>query len=174
MEHFNAGTLNGEPVPSCARSTARSSATRRSTASGSRSRRKRSSYGKDTLDQLFYRRLSTGQVRRPKSFFKAAAQTPQTFNSFYIDNKHVADVHERPAADAAQGVDPRPADDRHRQVRVAGFLSDASTPRASIPATGRSTNWNNGSAHGFGAADDDWGRNGSRRASTCSTTTSSG
>ena len=52
---------------------------------------KRSSYGKDVLDQLLFRRLSTGQVHDPQSFFQAAAKTPQTFNSFYIDNKHVAE-----------------------------------------------------------------------------------
>ena len=51
---------------------------------------KRSSYGKDSLDLLYNRRLSNGQVHSPKSFFKAASLTPQTFNSFYIDNKHIA------------------------------------------------------------------------------------
>ena len=51
---------------------------------------KRSSYGKDSLDLLYNRRLSNGQVHIAKSFIKAASLTPQTFNSFYIDDKHIA------------------------------------------------------------------------------------
>ena len=96
MGHFDAGTLNGDPVNFLTtvhgpvvgygqvhgRTVAISS--------------KRSSYLKDVLDQLFFRRLSDGQVKSPKTFFKAASLTPQTFNSFYIDSKHIADVHERP------------------------------------------------------------------------------
>jgi hypothetical protein len=34
--------------------------------------RKRSSYGKDVLDLLFYRRLADGQVHNVHQFFKAA------------------------------------------------------------------------------------------------------
>src|SRR4029078_6998971 len=52
--------------------------------------RQPSSYGKGTLDLLFNRRLSDGQVHSAKSFFKAASLTPQTFNSFYLDKKHIA------------------------------------------------------------------------------------
>ena len=51
---------------------------------------KRSSYGKDSLDLLYNRRLSNGQVHSAKSFLKAASLTPQTFNSFYIDDKNIA------------------------------------------------------------------------------------
>ena len=30
-------------------------------------------------------------MHSPKSFFNAASKTPQTFNSFYIDDKHIAE-----------------------------------------------------------------------------------
>jgi acyl-homoserine lactone acylase PvdQ len=47
--------------------------------------RRRSSYGKDTLDQLFFQDLTYGRIRSFSDFAKSAAQTPQTFNSFYAD-----------------------------------------------------------------------------------------
>ena len=91
MEEFDAGTLSGDPVtfettvhgpvigyaevdgersrsrPS-APATARTSSTSSSTA-GSR----------------------TARWRTTEDFFNAAAKTPQTFNSFYIDTDHVAE-----------------------------------------------------------------------------------
>ena len=67
---------------------------------------KRSSYGKDTLDLLFNRRISNGYVKSPKTFFKAASKTPQTFNSFYIDHEHVAEYTSGRLPLRARGVDP--------------------------------------------------------------------
>ncbi len=64
---------------------------------------KRSSINKDVLDLLFNRRLSNGPGEERQDFFKAAAKTPQTFNSFYIDSKVIAALHQRPAADQARG-----------------------------------------------------------------------
>ena len=46
------------------------------------------------------------QVDSPKSFFKAAAQTPQTFNSFYIDHKHVAEYTSGRLPIRPKSVDP--------------------------------------------------------------------
>ncbi len=161
MGHFDAGTLNGDPVNFLTtvhgpvqgygkvhgRTVAISS--------------KRSSYLKDVLDQLFFRRLSDGQVKNPKTFFKAASLTPQTFNSFYIDSKHIADVHERPRPDPACERRSGPPDQGHREVRVARLPeADGPHPREGQQA-GFMTNWNNGAARGFGAADDEWNRNGS-------------
>jgi acyl-homoserine lactone acylase PvdQ len=51
--------------------------------------RKRASYGKDVLDLLFYHDLAHGLVHNVHQFFKAADQTPQTFNSFYMDDKDI-------------------------------------------------------------------------------------
>ena len=48
------------------------------------------------------------------------------------------------------------------QYEWQGFLPEGQhIHRASIPADGTMVNWNNISAHGFGAADDSWGGNGS-------------
>ena len=91
MGHFNAGTLNGDPVNFL---TTVHGPVQGYGKVGGRTvaiSQKRSSYLKDVLDQLFFRRLSDGQVKNPKTFFKAASLTPQTFNSFYIDSKHIAE-----------------------------------------------------------------------------------
>ena len=89
------------------RSTARSSVTRRSTARKVAISAKRSSYGKDVARPALQpppvkRR---GQERR-ETFYKAAAKTPQTFNSFYIDNKRHRGVHQRTLPMRTKNVDP--------------------------------------------------------------------
>ena len=96
MGHFDAGTLNGEPVTFL--TTVHGPVQGYATVRGRyvAISQKRSSYGKDVLDQLYFRRLSDGQVKSPQTFFKAASLTPQTFNSFYIDKQSHRRVHERP------------------------------------------------------------------------------
>ena len=119
MGTFDAGTLTATRSRSRPRCTARSSGY--ATVNGKKVAisSKRSSYGEDVLDLLFNRRISNGQVHDPKSFFNAAAKTPQTFNSFYIDNKHVAEYTAGKLPIRADGVDPGLLDQGHRQVRVA-------------------------------------------------------
>jgi acyl-homoserine lactone acylase PvdQ len=126
---------------------------------------KRSSYGKDALDLLYNRRLSDGQVQSAKSFFKAASLTPQTFNSFYIDYKHVAVYTSGLDPIRAKGVDPSLPTVGTGKYEWRGFLPadehiHGVDPRHT-PVRGTMVNWNNVSAHGFGAADDVWGGNGS-------------
>ncbi len=121
---------------------------------------KRSDYGKDALDLLLYHDLSTGAVNSPQTFFAAAAQSPQTFNSFYIDSKHIAEytsglLPQRPAS-----VDPGLLTDGRGNDEWTGYLSADAHPHGIDPARGRIVNWNNNVAKGFGAADDEWMRAG--------------
>ncbi len=51
--------------------------------------RKRSSYGQDVVDQAFFQQMTFGRVKSFEDFRKAAQLTPQTFNSFYADDKHI-------------------------------------------------------------------------------------
>jgi penicillin amidase len=161
MGHFDAGTLNGDPVnflttvhgPVEGYGTVRGRTVAIS--------QKRSSYGRDVLDQLFFRRLSDGQVKSPKTFYKAASLTPQTFNSFYIDKKHIAEYTSgrdpiRPAA-----VDPGLPTKGTGNFEWRGFLKPMAHMHGKDNKQGFMTNWNNGAARGFGAADDEWMRNGS-------------
>lgn len=161
MGTFNAGTLDGEPVTY--RTTVHGPVVGYATVKGKKVAisQQRSSFGKDVLDLLFNRRLSNGQVRDPKSFFRAAAKTPQTFNSFYIDNKHVAEFTSGLLPLRNKHVDPGLLTNGNGKYEWKGFLKRGDHPQGIDPEDGTMTNWNNGVAHGFAAADDDWGRNGS-------------
>ncbi len=161
MTLFNAGTLNGDPVKFWR--TVHGPVVGYATIAGNKRAisSKRSSYGRDVLDQLFFRRLSTGAVDDPASFFDAAAKTPQTFNSFYIDNQHVAEYTSGRLPLRPDDVDPGLVTNGTGQYEWKGFLGDDQHIHGVDPADGTMTNWNNIAAHGFGAADDNWGGNGS-------------
>lgn len=165
MQRFDAGTLNGRqvvyettvhgPVVGYGRVHGRLVAISR----------KRSSYGKDALDLLYNRRLSDGQVHSAQSFIKAAQLTPQTFNSFYVDDKHVAVYTAGLLPLRPRGVDPSLLTVGTGRYEWRGFLSAKGHPQGidprHTPVRGTMVNWNNTTAHGFGAADDSFGRNGS-------------
>jgi acyl-homoserine lactone acylase PvdQ len=161
MGHFDAGTLNGQPVsflttvhgPVVGYARVRG----RTVAISS----KRSSRGKDVLDQLFFRRLSNGSVKNPQDFFRAAAETPQTFNSFYIDSKHIAEYTSGRLPIRNPAVDPGLPTKGTGQYEWRGFLKPMAHIHGKDNKQGFLTNWNNGAARGFGAADDEWMRNGS-------------
>ena len=162
MGTFDAGTLNGDPVTF--KTTVHGPVTGYATVNGKKVAisSKRSSYGEDVLDLLFNRRISNGQVHDPKSFFNAAAKTPQTFNSFYIDNKHVAEYTAGKLPIRADGVDSGPARPRApASTSGRASLSKNDHPHGIDPKDGTMTNWNQVVAKGFGSADDEWGRAGS-------------
>ena len=161
MGFFDAGTLGGQPVNFY--TTVHGPVTGYATVNGKKVAisSKRSSYGEDVLDLLYNRRLSNGQVHDPKSFFKAASKTPQTFNSFYIDNKHVAEYTAGKLPLRPDGVDPGLLTDGSGKYEWDGFLSPSDHPQGVDPKDGTMTNWNQVTALGFGSADDQWGRAGS-------------
>ncbi len=82
------------------RSTARSPATRRSTASKVAISSKRSSYGKDSLDLLFNRRLSNGQVDSPRVVLQSREQDAADVQLVLHRQQGHRAVHQRHAADA--------------------------------------------------------------------------
>lgn len=165
MHEFDAGTLGGSPVTF--ETTVHGPVVGYATVDGRKVAisRKRASYGKDVLDLLYNRRLSNGQVHSPQSFFKAASLTPQTFNSFYIDYKHVAEYTSGLLPKRATGIDPSLPTVGTGNYEWRGFLAADKHPHGvdpqSTPLKGTMVNWNNGVAHGFGAADGEFGRNGS-------------
>ena len=161
MGHFNAGTLNGDPVNFL---TTVHGPVQGYGKVGGRTvaiSQKRSSYLKDVLDQLFFRRLSDGQVKNPKTFFKAASLTPQTFNSFYIDSKHIAEYTSGRDPIRPSNVDPGLPTKGTGKYEWRGFLKPMDHIHGQDNKQGYMTNWNNGTGRGFGAADDDWGKNSS-------------
>ena len=117
---------------------------------------KRASYGKDVLDQLFYYKLGHGQVHNIHQFFQAASLTPQTFNSFYMDDRNIGLF--------TSGLVPiRPSNveqdlptngNGHEQWR--GFVSAKNHPQGMNPASGEIVNWNNRPEAGYEAPDGNW------------------
>jgi acyl-homoserine lactone acylase PvdQ len=161
MGTFDAGTLNGEPVSF--RTTVHGPVIGYATVEGERVAisRKRSSYGEDTLDLLYNRRLSNGQVHSAKSFMKAASLTPQTFNSFYIDEENIAMYGAGRIPIRDPKVDPGLPTVGTGEYEWTGFLSKKQHIQGVDPSDGTITNWNQTSAKGFAAPDDAWGHNGS-------------
>jgi acyl-homoserine lactone acylase PvdQ len=161
MGTFNAGTLNGDPVSF--RTTVHGPVIGYATTDGRQVAisYKRSSYGRDVLDQLFFRRLSNGRVHDPASFINAASLTPQTFNSFYLDSKHIAEFTSGRLPVRPPHVDPGLPTVGTGGYEWRGFIGKKQHIQGIDPNGGTIVNWNNISAHGFGAADDNWGGNGS-------------
>ncbi len=161
MEFFEAGTVGGKDVNFW--TTVHGPVGGYATVDGVRVAisSKRSSFGKDVVDLLFNRRISNGSVKNPKTFFNAAAQTPQTFNSFYIDNKHIAEFTSGRLPMRHPQVDPGLPTKGTGEYEWQGFLSKAGHPQGVDPKSGVMINWNNSVAHRFGSADDEWGRAGS-------------
>ena len=108
---------------------------------------KRASAGKDVLDLLFNRQLSDGQVHSPQSFIKAAALTPQTFNSFYVDSKHVAEITTGLLPLRAKGTDASLPTIGNGRYQWRGYLSTKGHPQGidptHTPVKGTMVNWNN-------------------------------
>jgi acyl-homoserine lactone acylase PvdQ len=161
MGTFDAGTLDGEPVSFL--TTVHGPVEGYATVDGVKVAisKKRSSRGIETLDLLYNRRLSNGQVHSAKSFIKAASLTPQTFNSFYIDEENIAMYTAGKAPIRSKKVDPGLPTDGRGKYEWRGFLDRAGHPQGIDPADGTITNWNQTTALGFAAADNEWGHNGS-------------
>jgi acyl-homoserine lactone acylase PvdQ len=161
METVNAGTIGGEQVTF--QRTVHGPVTGYAEVKGKRVAisSKRSSYGKDTLDQLFFRRLSTGQVDSPETFKAAAKLTPQTFNSFYIDDENISMYTSGLLPKRPKDVDPGLLTDGSGKYEWEGFAGDKAHPQGTNPEDGTIVNWNETAARGFMAADDQFGRNGS-------------
>jgi hypothetical protein len=166
MEHFDAGTINpGAPSEKHVdfMTTVHGPVVGYATVHGRQVAisSKRSSRGRDVLDQLFFRRLSNGAVKSPKTFYKAASLTPQTFNSFYIDRRHIAEYTSGRLPIRPPNTDPGLLTKGTGKFEWRGFLKAMQHPHGQDNKQGYMTNWNNDVARGFGAADSEWGRNGS-------------
>jgi acyl-homoserine lactone acylase PvdQ len=155
MSSFNAGKLDGQPVTF--NRTVHGPVIGYATVNGTRVAvsRKRSSYLLDGVDLLLFQRLTRGKVRSAKDFFKAAAVSPQTFNTFYADSKVAAMITTGRLPIRAAGVDSGLPTDGKGDFEWKGFLKASAHPHG-IVRSGVLNNWNNKPARGFPAADDQW------------------
>ena len=106
--------------------------------------RKRASYGKDALDLLFYHDLGHGLVHNVHQFFHAADLTPQTFNSFYVDDKDIGVFTSGLVPIRPSNVDPAlPINGRGTEEWRGLRLSFKHHPQGINPPNGEIVNWNN-------------------------------
>ena len=117
---------------------------------------KRASYGKDVLDLLFYYKLAHGQVHNVHQFFGAANLTPQTFNSFYMDDKDVGVFTSGLVPIRPANVDPDLPVNGSGGEEWRGFVSFKNHPQGIDPPNGEIVNWNNRPQAGYEAPDDNW------------------
>jgi acyl-homoserine lactone acylase PvdQ len=117
--------------------------------------RKRASYLLDGVDLLLFRRLTRGHIASARAFIKAAAISPQTFNTFYADSDEVAQITTGLLPLRAKGVDSGLPTDGRGGFEWKGWLADKAHPHA-ILRSGVLNNWNNKPARGFPGADDQW------------------
>ena len=155
MQHFNAGTLDGQPVEF--NRTVHGPVIGYATVNGRRVAvsRKRSSYLLDGVDLLLFQRLTRGRIPNAQAFIKHAVVTPQTFNTFYADDEHMAEVMTGRLPKRAPGVDEGLPTDGQGKFEWRGFEKGSRNPHA-ILSKGVLNNWNNKPARGFPAADDEW------------------
>ncbi len=118
--------------------------------------RKRASYGKDVLDLLFYHDLAHNKVHNIHQFFKAADQTPQTFNSFYADDKDIGVFTSGLVPIRPSNVDPAMPINGTGQEEWKGDVSFKNHPQGINPPSGEIINWNNRPQAGYEAPDDNW------------------
>jgi acyl-homoserine lactone acylase PvdQ len=154
MQRFDAGTLDGKPivfyrtVHGPVFGYARTAAGTRVALS-----RKRSSYGRDTLDQLFFQDLTRGRVRNVRQFFRAANQSPQTFNAFYADNRDIGMFTTGRFPIRPRTIDSGLPTDGRGRYEWRGVLSRRRHVQGVNPRSGVLTNWNNKPGRGWPAAD---------------------
>jgi acyl-homoserine lactone acylase PvdQ len=117
---------------------------------------KRSSYGKDVLDLLFYYKLAHSQVHNVHQFFKAASLTPQTFNSFYVDDKDIGVFTSGLVPIRPSNVEQDLPVNGTGKEEWKGFVSFKNHPQGINPPSGEIINWNNRPEAGYEAPDDNW------------------
>ncbi len=117
---------------------------------------KRASYGKDSLDLLFYYELAHGQVHNVHQFFRAANLTPQTFNSFYMDDNDIGVFTSGLVPIRPANVDQDLPISGTGKEEWRGFVSFKNHPQGINPPNGEIVNWNNRPQAGYEAPDDNW------------------
>jgi hypothetical protein len=131
--------------------------------------RLRSTYGHETDSGLAFSHFNNPErIRGPRSFQRAAALIPFTFNWFYVDSKHIAYQNAGANPLRARGVDASlPVLGRKRfewrrwdPGETRRSLIESSTPARAHPRVVDQSyiaDWNGKQARGYGSADGNWG-----------------
>jgi acyl-homoserine lactone acylase PvdQ len=121
---------------------------------------KRSSYGRETVDQLFNQQMTYSRVHSAKDFINAAAKSPQTFNSFYASATESAFFTSGAMPIRPKGVNDDLPVDGTGKYEWKGELAKSKHPQVVNPSSGYIVNWNNKPAKDFPAGDDRFGNEG--------------
>jgi acyl-homoserine lactone acylase PvdQ len=89
-------------------------------------------------------------------FFTAASQTPQTFNSFYMDDKDMGVFTSGLIPVRPSNVDQDLPIDGRGNEEWRGFVPFSKHPQGIDPPSGEIVNWNNRPQAGYEAPDDNW------------------
>ena len=129
--------------------------------------RLRSTYGHEADSGLAFSNFNNpDRIRGPRSFQRAAALVPFTFNWFYVDSDHIAYQNAGANPLRPRGVDPSlPTLASHEWRRwepgeTRRSLVESSTPPRKHPRVVDQryiADWNGKQAHGYGSADGNWG-----------------
>lgn len=122
--------------------------------------KKRSSYGRETVDQLFNQQMTYSRVHSAKDFINAAKKTPQTFNSFYASATESAFYTSGALPVRPKGVNGDLPVDGTGKYEWKGELAASKHPQVINPSSGYIVNWNNKPAKDFPAGDDRFGNEG--------------
>jgi acyl-homoserine lactone acylase PvdQ len=117
---------------------------------------RRSTYGRETVDQLFFQQMTYGRVHSARDFVNAASLTPQTFNSFYASANESAFYTSGLLPLRPKGVNPDLPVNGDGRYEWKGYLAKSAHPQVIDPASGYIVNWNNKPAKGFPASDTRW------------------
>jgi hypothetical protein len=166
MQVFDAGTITkgGDSIDVTIRRTAHGTVAGYARVAGGKRTvalaRRRSSYGRESVDSIFFRRLTFGQVEDARDFAAAAATTPETFNAFWANARDISFYATGRLPLRPRGVNPDlPVDGRGR-FEWRGFLSKRRHAQAVNPPSGMLVNWNNKPAPGYPASDSRFGTEG--------------
>ncbi len=161
MQQFNAGTINyynGTTAPVSFMTTVNGPVIGYATVKGQpvALAQKRASTGRDVNDLLFYYELAHNRVHNVRQFFAAAAKTPQTFNSLYINDKDIAVYTSGLVPIQPRNVDQDLPVNGNGSEEWRGFVSARNHPQGINPPSGEIVNWNNRTQAGYQAPDDNW------------------
>ena len=94
---------------------------------------RRSSYGRETVDQLFFQQMTYGRVHSANDFIRAAYKTPQTFNSFYASTNESAFITSGRLPLRPKGVNPDLPVNGEGKYEWTGYLANRGAPAGHQP-----------------------------------------
>jgi acyl-homoserine lactone acylase PvdQ len=155
MDTFNAGTLGSTPL--IYHVTVHGPVFATATVGGKpyALSRRRSTFGRDSLNLGALKDMTEGKASSPSRFYRTANQFGFTFNWAYVSRKGTAYFSSAYLPKRARGLDRRLPTLGTGKYEWTGFLTQKKHPHDTSGPGGLLLNWNNRSAPGFMHGDDE-------------------